>query len=185
MSKALQAVLNIKADKDGLYSLNDIYQQAVDRGLADGKQSPYEWQRREGKNIIDYAKSVNAANCRIIKAARGKGGGTRAIPEICLAYSKYLSPALHMEVNQTFLRAKAGDVTLADEIVDRATPEELRKIKNLPAKANVREYMTVEELIQTAHAEMIAVRNMDATKARGTNECAAVCEAAARKVAAI
>lgn len=235
MSKALQAVLNIKADKDGLFSMTDIYRQAQERGLSEGKRSPSDWSRESGKEIIDFAKeNLNARKTGIIKTTRGKGGGTLAVPEICLAYAKYLSPELHMEVNQTFLRAKSGDVSLADEIVDRASDEdqvlhlmrtagkvqrkhftgalskhevdgkgyaictdaiytgafnacakELRKLKNLPEKTNVREHMTVQEIIQTAHAEMIAVRNMDATKARGTTECAQVCEAAARKVASI
>ena len=234
MSKTLQTVLNIKQDKDGLYSLNDIFQQAVDRGIADGKVDPRTWVNRDGKQLIAYAKNHNATNRHIIKASRGKGGGTSAVPEICLAYAEYLSPKLHMEVNQTFLRAQSGDVTLADEIVDRAKPEdqikhlmrtagvvqrkmftgalvkhevdgkgigvctnsiytglfdncasELRKLKNLPEKANVREHMTVQEIIQTAHAEMIAVRNLEATRARGTRECSAVCEQAARKVASI
>jgi hypothetical protein len=34
-----------------------------------------------------------------------------------------LSPSLHIEVNEVFLRHRAGDATLADETLKRATPE--------------------------------------------------------------
>lgn len=133
MSKTLQTVLNIKRDDEGLFSLTDIFKQAQAKGMADGKQSPSEWSRFEGKAIIFHASqnhntsdcriSDNTCKSRIIKSTRGKGGGTLAIPEIALAYAKYLSPELHMLVNQTFLRAQTGDVTLAAEIADRSTPE--------------------------------------------------------------
>lgn len=38
----------------------------------------------------------------LIKTTRGKGGGTWAHWQIALAYAKYLSPELHMFVNQVF-----------------------------------------------------------------------------------
>lgn len=237
MSKHVLQVgsVGIKTNSDGMVPLTDIYQAAVSAGMAEGKVNPKDWQRREGKELVEFASSsLNGTDRPIIKSARGKGGGTYGEANIALAYAKYLSPELHYQVNETYLRAKSGDVTLADEIVDKAKPEdqvlhlmrtagkvqrkqftgslvkhevdgkgigvctnaiytgafnacasELRKIKNLPEKANVREHMTVQEIIQTAHAEMIAVRNMDATRARGTRECARVCEDAARKVASI
>lgn len=234
MSKTLQTVLNIKRDSEGLYSLTDIFKQAQKKGMAEGKQSPAQWSRFEGKAILEHAHSLNECKSHIIKTARGKGGGTLAIPEIALAYAKYLSPELHMLVNQTFLRAQSGDVTLADEIVDRATPndvqlhmvrtagkvtrneftstlrdhgvydwgfgtctnaiyipilggdaKELRKSRNLPTKANVRAAMTAQEIIMTAHAEMIAARDIINVKALGNNDCVEVCSRAARRVAAL
>jgi KilA-N domain len=50
----------------------------------------------------------------------GRGGGIWADPIIALAYAKYLSPTLHYEVNEVFLRFKAGDARLADDILQRA-----------------------------------------------------------------
>lgn len=53
----------------------------------------------------------------------GRGGGTFADPRLALDYAEYLSPALALEVKEVFLRARSGDETLADEVLDRASPE--------------------------------------------------------------
>jgi len=53
----------------------------------------------------------------------GRHGGIWAHPNLALAYAKYLSPSLHYEVNEVFLRYKAGDPTLADETLQRSTPQ--------------------------------------------------------------
>lgn len=238
MSKHILQVgsAKIKTNENDMVSLTDIWKAAQVTGQASGKLDPRTWKQRDvGSEAIDSAaKSLNETVSHIYNTARGSNGGTYAHILIATAYASYLHPDLATEINATYLRALSGDVTLADEIVDRATPEdqvkhlmrtagvvqrkqfttalanhevtgkgfgictnavytglfdacaaELRKAKNLPEKASVREHMTVQEIIQTAHAEMIAVRNMDATKARGTTECAQVCEASARKVASI
>ncbi|MEN6621109.1 MAG: KilA-N domain-containing protein [Smithella sp.] len=226
----------IKTNENDMVSLTDIWKAAQVDGKAIGKMEPKQWSRRDigSEAIVSVAKSLNVPVSHLYNVTRGKQGGTYAHILIATAYASYLHPDLATEINNTYLRAVSGDVTLADEIVDRATPEdqvkhlmrtagvvqrkqfttalanhevngkgfgictnsiytglfdacaaELRKAKNLPEKSNVREHMSLQEIIQTAHAEMIAVRNMDATKARGTNECALVCEQAARKVASI
>ena len=54
-----------------------------------------------------------------IITTRGKGGGTFAHWQIALAYAKYLSHELHMRVNETYMRAQSGDVTLAAEIAEK------------------------------------------------------------------
>lgn len=238
MSKAILQVgtVKIKINDSQMVSLTDIWKAAQAEGKATGKMEPKQWSRRDiGVDAIEAAaKSLKVPVSHLYIVTRGKHGGTYAHILIATAYASYLHPDLATEINTTYLRALSGDVTLADEIVDRATPEdqvkhlmrtagivqrkqftkvltahevdgkgigictnavytglfnacaaELRKIKNLPEKANVRESMTVQEIIQTAHAEMIAVRNMDATRSRGTRECAHVCEQAARKVASL
>ena len=53
-------------------------------------------------------------------AKRGNGGGTFADPRLALDYAEYLNPALAMEVKEVFLRYKAGDATLADEILEKS-----------------------------------------------------------------
>lgn len=53
----------------------------------------------------------------------GPDGGTFAHPVLALAYAEYLSPKLAIEVREVFLRFKAADPVLADEILDRASPE--------------------------------------------------------------
>lgn len=113
----------LKTNDDGLVSLTDLFKAAQAAGWANGKQSPYEWSRRDGENFIAFvAENLNTAQCRIYKATKGKGGGTFAHWQIALAYAKYLSPELHMQVNEVYARFKTGDVTLAAEIADKAKP---------------------------------------------------------------
>lgn len=116
----------VRTNVDGLVSLTDIYAAAEVAGLAESKRKPGDWAREAGADFIDFiAENLNTRKSGIYLTKRGKhGGGTFAHKQIALAYAKYLSPALHAQVNDTFLRAKAGDVTLADEIADKATPEQ-------------------------------------------------------------
>lgn len=54
---------------------------------------------------------------------RGAAGGTFADVRLALAYAEYLNPDLAMEVREIVLRDKAAYPTLADDILQRATPE--------------------------------------------------------------
>lgn len=105
--------------------------------MGGGGNNPYDWSRPErkvksgstgktddvtssGRQFIDFvAKSLNTEASRIYKTTRGKGGGTYAHWQIALAYAKYLSHELHMRVNETYMRAQSGDVTLAAEIAEK------------------------------------------------------------------
>lgn len=54
------------ASQDGLVSLTGIFDRATAIGIAGGKQSPYEWSRRDGQQFIDFvAENLNTAKCRI------------------------------------------------------------------------------------------------------------------------
>lgn len=132
----------IRRNEGGLVSLTDLHQAAAALGYAERKLDPRRWTAKPaaktsgtsgrvsisggpGHEFIEAvagALNVNAAD--ILKTARGKGGGTYAHWQIALAYAKYLSPELHMQVNEVYARAKTGDVTLADEIADKATPKQ-------------------------------------------------------------
>lgn len=115
----------IRTNDAGLVSLTDIYATAERGGMADGKQDPRQWKRREGEQFIAFiAENMNVSLRHIYIGTKGKGGGTFAHWQIALAYAKYLSPELHMQVNEVYARVKSGDVTLADEIADKATPEQ-------------------------------------------------------------
>lgn len=60
----------------------------------------------------------------LIEAGRGRAsGGTFAHPILAAAYAGYLDPQLEVEVREVWLRYRAGDATLADEILERATAE--------------------------------------------------------------
>lgn len=254
MSKHVLQVGNvsIKMDKDEMVSLSDLFAAAKATGMASGKLEPRQWampprEKKSGTSgkvsisggpgwqFIEFAsKMLNRDAATVYKTVRGKQGGTYGDIQIALSYAKYLSPSLHYAVNETYLRAKSGDVTLADEIVDKAKPEDVQKHlirtaskvtrneftstlgrhgvrnagygqctnaiyrpllggdatavreqRNLPAKANVRESMSAQEIILTAHAEMFAARDIVATRANGNDDCINVCERAARRVASI
>jgi hypothetical protein len=133
----------VRTNEANLVSLNDIYNAACAQGIADGKLEPKLWAQKPrakksgssgktstsggpGRDFIDFVADnlkVDAAHLYISKPGQ-HGGGTFAHWQIALAYAKYLSPELHMQVNEVYLRAKSGDVTLADQIADKATPEQ-------------------------------------------------------------
>lgn len=237
-------------NKDDLVSLTDIYKQAQARGLADGKLAPAQWSRKPaekasgskagslvsggpGREFIDVvAATLNVSASHIYKSTRGIGGGTFAHKQIALAYAKYLSPALHMEVNDIFLKVQAASPEIADSIVDRmsdeelkrhiarasgvatrkefasklaargvtgqgfrdctnalyvpllkGTAKELREVRKLPAKANLRASMPTRELVTIAFTELVAGDRIKAENVFGNNACVYVCNQAAQAVA--
>lgn len=133
----------IKANESNLVSLNDIYTAAENEGFAEGKRDPRRWKDEAGKEFIEVLTgALNVRSADIWKSTRGKGGGTFAHWQIALAYAKYLSPKLHMQVNEVYARAKSGDVTLADEIADKATPEQQEWLARRVAGKSVRNRFT-------------------------------------------
>jgi len=129
----------VKTNDDGLISLTDLFNIACKEGQADNKLDPRGWvQKPRGKKsgstgkvsvsggpgyefIVFVAKSLNVDASHIQKGIKGKGGGTYAHWQIALAYAKYLSEELHMQVNEVYARYITGDITLAAEISDKAT----------------------------------------------------------------
>lgn len=115
----------IQTNVDGLVSLTDMYNAACANGWAEGKRNPSDWSIEAGADFIEFvANNLNTQKAGIYKTTRVKGGGTFAHWQIALAYAKYLSPELHMQVNEVYARYKTGDVTLAADIADRASPED-------------------------------------------------------------
>ena len=121
---------SIRVDENGLACLNDIWTAA---GFTTNKR-PSDWQQLSSTNprIIKVlslitGKSGNytvADMHRVLRTRRGAGGGTYADIRLALDYAEYLNPALAIEVKEVFLRFKAADATLADEILQRASPED-------------------------------------------------------------
>lgn len=113
----------LKTNPAGLVSLTDLFKAAQAAGQTTGKRDPRRWKEEAGQEFIAVvAGTLNVPAADIYKATKGKGGGTFAHWQIALAYAKYLSPALHMQVNEVYARVKSGDVTLAAEIADKAKP---------------------------------------------------------------
>ena len=122
----------ISEDEFGNLCLDDLWQ------LARGRPSkaPKYWRRSPVVIglIQELAKKVRISDLKenkletpIIYSKRGRGNeGTFAHPILAAAYAGYLSPKLEIEVREIWLRFRAGDATLADEILQRATAEENR-----------------------------------------------------------
>ena len=121
----------IKEDAFGNICLDDIWALS---GATIGRV-PKEWRRTEGarrlidrltQRLSDAAGIARSAAKRkaipIIYALRGRGG-TFAHPILAAAYAGYLDADLEIEVRQVWLRFRAGDPTLADEILERASSE--------------------------------------------------------------
>lgn len=105
--------LTLSSNKDGLVSLTDLYRQAVDAGMAEGKRDPRRWSGEEGEQFIAFiVENLHVRRTDIYKTSKARadrGGGTFAHWQIALAYAKYLSPELHAHVNETYARVQADD----------------------------------------------------------------------------
>ena len=119
---------SIRFDENGMACLNDIWKAA---GFSKN-QTPGDWLRLEtvkrylvaaykqqtGKSRLWTKKEMGS----VLYTKRGEGAFANAY--VSLEYARYLNPALALEVNEVFLRHKSGDATLADETLQKATPEE-------------------------------------------------------------
>lgn len=117
----------VRTDEQGRICLNDIWAS----GPFLETQKAHEWWRypaargladalleRQGKS-----RPFTKADFDEIYYAIGKpGGGTYAHPILACAYAGYLSPGLEVEVREVWLRYRAADPTLADEVLERASP---------------------------------------------------------------
>lgn len=119
----------VRTDANGLIRLNDIHNAA---GLKTNRR-PSDWQALEvtKRLIIKTVEKIAGKSGNLTKtdiksviyAKVGDAGGTFAHPVLALAYSEFLSADLAYEVRDIFLRYKAADPTLADDILERASPE--------------------------------------------------------------
>jgi hypothetical protein len=119
-------------DAHGRICLDDLWRAAK----AKESRSPAKWRitRMAQALIIELEKKIRISSLKedkpfvpSIYAYRGRGStGTFAHPILAAAYASYLSPKLELEVREIWLRYRAGDATLADEILQRASAEENR-----------------------------------------------------------
>lgn len=73
--------------------------------------------------------------------------GTFAHWQIALAYAKYLSEDLEMHMSEVYMRYQAGDVTLADQIADKASPDAQEwLLKRIAQK--VKRWLTIEPAVK-------------------------------------
>jgi hypothetical protein len=116
----------------GHICLDDLWRAAK----ASESKAPAKWRlgRLAQSLIVELEKKIKISSLKenkpvppSIYSRRGRGStGTFAHPILAAAYAGYLSPKLELEVRDVWLRYRAGDATLADEILQRATAEENR-----------------------------------------------------------
>lgn len=101
--------------------LTDMWQ------AVDGKphQRPADWRRKEGSEFINhFSKKLNMPENHIFETKRGRGvGGTYAHWQVALAYAKYLSPELHMQVNEVFRGFIEADPKMTANMISRTEDE--------------------------------------------------------------
>jgi len=116
----------VAADESGNICLNDLWELA---GRPENKR-PRDWYRGKRVKALEGAlqdriveifhkspKEVEGSTYKV--AGRGTGARTYAHPVLALDYSEYLEPSLGVEVRDVFLRYRANDVGLANDILDR------------------------------------------------------------------
>jgi hypothetical protein len=118
----------IRSDENGLICLTDIWDAAGFKV----NQKPNDWWRNPTAQSLAVAlldqitgKSRNKTKISvktIFYSKAGKSGGSFGHPVLACAYAGYLSPKLEVEVREIWLRYRAGDATLADEVLERAGP---------------------------------------------------------------
>lgn len=119
----------IRSDERGRVCLNDIW------SLAGGDKSrrPAHWRRSSVCKRLENAladrivqNSHISDRPDLIDSTRGTKGLTFAHIVLAQAYAEYLDSDLAVEVREVFLRYRAADASLADDILDRASLEDNR-----------------------------------------------------------
>lgn len=113
MTKLIIGKSPVSTNTDGLISLTDLWKAA---GGA-MRNRPKAWLDTQG--TADFISAVAGGQNPVLYLKIKHGVGTYAHWQIALAYAKYLSPELHMQVNEVFMRYKAGDPKLAEEVIDK------------------------------------------------------------------
>ena len=124
---ALPEIMGRKiTEDDGNVCLNDLWE------LAEKPENlrPSNWHRQQRtkaleavlqERIVFLKHNPNKKVEESIYYVVGRGGGAKtfAHPVLALAYAEDLLPALGVEVRETFLRYRANDISLANDILDR------------------------------------------------------------------
>lgn len=120
----------IRSDDEGRVCLNDIWAVAG----ADTTRRPSKWMSSSGARRL-----TTALRNRIVQnldnsdpptdlhtSSKGRFGQTFAHIVLAQAYAEYLDAGLAVEVREVFLRYRAADASLADDILERASIEDNR-----------------------------------------------------------
>lgn len=122
---------SIRTNAAGLVCLNDIWSIAG----SDRTRRPAKWLSSTAAQRLKAALhsrivqnlDISTKAPALTKSTRGRMGQSHAHIVLAQAYAEYLDADLAVEVREVFLRYRAGDASLADEILERASAEENRR----------------------------------------------------------
>jgi hypothetical protein len=102
--------------------------------------APAQWIRlpESVKLLRELRKSFKGGNIPHLETRRGRyTGGTYAHWQLALAYAKYLSPKLHLAVNDVFRRFQNADIELTENLISRT--ESVEDLQRIEYRARVRQ----------------------------------------------
>jgi hypothetical protein len=115
----------ITEDERGNICLNDLWQ--IAGSPPNGR--PTDWHRHKRTQALEAALQVGMVEKlhhsdvtpppTYYIAGKGRGSQSYAHPVLALDYAELLEPALGVEIREVFLRYRAGDISLANDILDR------------------------------------------------------------------
>lgn len=104
----------VATNGDGMISLTDLWRVS---GSANKSRTNLWLANVTTQEFIDSVAEKFGGRKSCLEVRHGVG--TFAHWQIALAYAKWLSPELHMQVNEVFMRYKNGDATLAEEVIEK------------------------------------------------------------------
>lgn len=122
MSRLSVLGYSVRLNENDLVSLTDLWK-------ANGgnyNQRPAHWFEQDNAQefIQAVASKLNVRQTDLYETRRGRGvGGTYAHWQIALAYAKYLSPELHIAVNEVFKQYVEANPALALSVLERTTDQ--------------------------------------------------------------
>lgn len=132
----------VTEDENGNICLNDLWALAG----SDKNLRARDWFRYQGTKALLEAlaeRIVGDTHTSLKKAkdsvfytvGRGRASKTYAHPVLALAYAEHIDPAIGIEVRETFLRYRANDISLANDILDRIAEQ----VKEDERRVHIRE----------------------------------------------
>jgi len=116
-----ELALRFSGENNEMVNLTDMWKKS---GLGQD-YGPRQWRRKEGHDFINHVSEIkNVPVSHVFETRRGRGGGSWAHWQIGLAYAKYLSPEMHMKVNELVKQYVTADPELTKDLIDRTEDTE-------------------------------------------------------------
>ena len=115
-----ELTLRFSGENNEMMNLTDMWK---DSGHNVKHNPAHWWQTPEAQQFIKEVQE-NVGSHYIFYTKRGRNGGTFAHWQVGLAYAKYLSPEMHMKVNELVKQYVTADPELTKDLIDRTEDTE-------------------------------------------------------------